>query len=132
MAMNTGAATCECAAINITPMIDVLLVLLIIFMAIAPQKSVGLDALVPASQLSSATAPEDPVVLEIAASDAYRINTIPLEKSALADRLRAIYSHRAQRLLFVKADADLEFRTVADAIEIAHGASVDRVALMPR
>jgi biopolymer transport protein TolR len=133
MAMIAGSSTRECAAINITPMIDVLLVLLIIFMAIAPQKTVGLDALVPVSHPDSpGVTPEDAVVLEIGANGAYRLNTIPVERLALGERLSAIYSRRANRVLFVKGALGLEFHTVADAIDIAHGAAVDRVALMPR
>jgi biopolymer transport protein ExbD len=133
MAMNLNPGTRQCATINITPMIDVLLVLLIIFMAIAPPKAVGLDALIPLPPHNAANdPPEDPVVLEIDATGTYRLNTIPVDRAALAERLTAIYAHRANHILFVKAAPDLEFRAVASAIDIAHGVSVDRVALMPR
>jgi len=114
-------------------MIDVLLVLLIIFMAIAPQKAVGLDALVPLPHRNTAhDPPEDPVVLEIDTAGNYRLNTSPVANLALAERLTAIYAHRASHILFLKAAPDLEFQTVANAIDTAHSASVDRVALMPR
>lgn len=133
MAMNTGITHGPAAVINITPMIDILLVLLIVFMAIAPAKTMGLDALMPQPEQSGAQqAPENPVVLEIAADGSYRLNTTSIEAPALADRLTAIYSRRADRVLFVKADPQLEFHTVAEAIDTARGASVDRVALMPR
>jgi len=132
MAMNMNA-TREQAVINITPMIDILLVLLIIFMAIAPQQAVGLDALIPNSQqTASGGAPENPVVLEIDSRGDYRLNSTPVDPTNLAPRLTAIYALRAQRILFLKATPGLEFHTVATAIDIAHAAAIDRVALMPR
>lgn len=130
--MNTQVTRTEVAVINVAPMIDVLLVLLIVFMAIAPQRSVGLDALVPGLPQDSALAPEDPVVLEIAANGDYRLNSDDVGHAGLVDRLRDIFARRAHRLLFVKADEQLEFRTVAEAIDNARRAAVDRVALMPR
>jgi biopolymer transport protein ExbD len=133
MAVNTVANTGARAEINVTPMIDVLLVLLIIFMSIAPQQAVGLDALAPSSPVGSTPEPPDhPVVLEIAADGSYLLNTTHIAAAALADRLSAIYARRAQRVLFVKAAPDLEFQTVATALDIAHEAAIDRVALMPR
>jgi biopolymer transport protein TolR len=133
MAMNVSSVKSGCAVINVTPMIDILLVLLIVFMAIAPQKAVGLDALLPLPDRSTINeAPEDPVVLEIDASGRYRLNTMPVQIGGLAERLSGIYSRRAERVLFVKAAPALEFHTVADAIDIAHGVAVDRVALLPR
>ena len=133
MAMNTAANTGARAEINVTPMIDVLLVLLIIFMSIAPRQAVGLDALAPSSALSSTPEPPDnPVVLEIASDGSYLLNTTRIAATALAERLSEIYARRAQRILFVKAAPDLEFQTVATALDIPHTAAIDRVALMPR
>jgi biopolymer transport protein ExbD len=114
-------------------MIDVLLVLLIIFMAITPQQSSGLNALTPQASTETETRErENPVVLEIAGDGSHRVNTQLLDVSLLRERLIAIYSRRSDRVLFVKAAPDLDFGVVARAIDAAHGASVDRVALMPR
>ncbi len=133
MAMNTGTRSEVQAQINMTPMIDVLLVLLIIFLSIAPVKSVGQDALVPQTPAGEAVRePENPVVLEIGRDGAYRVNTELVTAAQLADKLIGIFSRRGDRVLFLKAAPELEFGVVAVAIDAAHGASVSRVGLMPR
>jgi biopolymer transport protein ExbD len=132
MAMNAGSGQTR-AAINMTPMIDVLLVLLIIFMAIAPVRSAGLEAAVPRNSAERPSAErENPVVLEIAGDGSYRLNSEAVVRSALRDRLVAVYERRGERVLFVKAAAGLEFAVVAAVIDTARGVNIDRVALMPR
>ena len=116
-----------------TPMIDVLLVLLIIFMVIVPATSRGELAL--ASRPAHQTAPQpDPVVLEVlrgSGSDAtFRINQQTVSKADLPARLGTIYANRAQRVLFVKGDDQLSFRQIAEVIDISHSAGVDHVGLM--
>jgi biopolymer transport protein ExbD len=132
MAMNIGGKSVH-ATINMTPMIDILLVLLIIFIAIAPTPSSGLNAAVPRPTPTPGE-PETfaPVVLEIDAAGAYCINSQAVDHEAFASRLIAIFERRADRVLFLKANPDLEFATIAEAIDTAHAASVTRVALMPQ
>src|SRR5437899_2470018 len=103
MAMNPDSGKHVRAAINVTPMIDILLVLLIVFMAIAPGRSDGLDASVP-QQNASATAaePENPVILEIAADGAYRLNSQPVASAELGERLSRVYARRSSKVLFLK------------------------------
>jgi biopolymer transport protein ExbD len=133
MAMNTISRGGLQAAINMTPMIDVLLVLLIIFMAIAPGRSAGLNALVPSPPSTlEQRPPEEPVVLEIGADGSYRINTQPLNPALLRERLNTIFARRGDRLLFVQGAPALEFGVVARAIDAARSANVERIALMPR
>ena len=119
--------------INVTPMIDVLLVLLIIFMVIVPSVPRGEAAVAP--QASHKSAPvEGAVVLEViggagSAID-FRINQQPVAQGELQSRLAAIYANRAQRVLFLKGDDQLSFMQIAEMIDIGHAAGVDQIGLM--
>jgi biopolymer transport protein TolR len=120
--------------INVTPMIDVLLVLLIIFMVIVPIVSKGEQALAPKPATYSLHGPYDPIVLELTTGKGsepeYRINSQAVTKLDLPARLSEIYATRAERLLFVKADDKLAFTQVAQAIDMGHAAGVEHVALI--
>ena len=120
--------------INVTPMIDVLLVLLIIFMVIVPAISKGEQALAPEPTMHSLAAPSDPIVLELTVGKGsepdYRINSQAIAKLDLPARLSEIYAARAERVLFVKADDKLTFMQVAQAIDMGHVAGVEHVALI--
>jgi biopolymer transport protein ExbD len=129
--MNTGSSREVHAAINMTPMIDILLVLLIIFMAISPTHPHGINALVPAdSPVQEDHENEAVVVLEINSRGEYRLNSAAVNHEELADVLASIYSRRASRVLFVKGSPELEFSVVAAAIDTARGVNIDRVAFL--
>jgi biopolymer transport protein ExbD len=116
-----------------TPMIDVLLVLIIIFMVITPLTPKGLEALVPQPAppgVQSKASDQRTVVIVINKDKSMMINTEPTDEARLGGRLEEIFKTRAERVVFVKGDADLEFQTVAKAIDIAHGAGIDKVGLM--
>ena len=121
------------ADINVTPMIDVLLVLLIIFMVIAPITPKGLEALVPQPAppgQQTTLAEARTVVVSINRDRSMLINQEPTTETTLGPRLEEIFKTRAERVVFVKGDPDLEYRDVAKVIDIAKGAGIDRVGLM--
>ncbi|HEU5350381.1 MAG TPA: biopolymer transporter ExbD [Terracidiphilus sp.] len=136
MAMTTGGGGGYSADINVTPMIDILLVLLIIFMVIVPQVPDGLNAAVPQPpKHKTQQQPNDrTIVVQIAyragAAPTYKINDMDVAHADLQSKLTSIYANRAERVMFIKGDDDLEFRYVADVMDIAKSANVDHVGLM--
>jgi biopolymer transport protein ExbD len=116
-----------------TPMIDILLVLLIIFMVITPLTPHGLEALAPEPPDKKNQPPPDSdrtVVIQIDKDKHMKINQEDTDMDKLGPRLEQIFKTRAERVVFVKGDPDLEYQTVARAIDIAKGAQMDKVGLM--
>ena len=133
MSMNDAVGRGMNCEINVTPMIDVLLVLLIIFMVIVPALPRGESAQVPRNSGGN-PGPGDAVVLEVlkdsAGAVSFRINQQAVTREDLPARLAGIYANRAQRVLFVKGDDQLKFTQIAEVIDISHAAGVDRVGLL--
>jgi biopolymer transport protein TolR len=136
MSMMVGARSTRSSEINVTPLIDVLLVLLIIFMVILPEHKMGERTLVPQpSPESAARAPESPIVIQlnnVGASQRpiLKINQDEVTWDGLEARLTAVYKQREDKVAFVKGDPDVEFEYVAEAVDITHRAGADRIGLL--
>ena len=138
MSMTTGgSAGGFLNEINVTPMIDILLVLLIIFMVIVPVTPKGLDALVPQppkDQKQQNNPTDRTIVVQVlyraGAAPNYKINETDVAKADLLPRLTEIYANRAERVMFIKGDDNVNFAYIADAIDIGKAANVDHIGLM--
>ena len=135
MAMTTGGRRGGAMnEINVTPMIDVLLVLLIIFMVVQQGLQRGLAVQVPPpGDAPTAQRPgPDALVLQLAADGGVRLNRRPLDGARLAEELAAVLQGRARRVLFVQAAEELPYGRVIAAVDQARLAGVDVVGLVPR
>ena len=128
MATSTGSAGVGAvkADINVTPMIDVMLVLLIIFMIVTPLIAAGFKATLPKGKnLDPRPEGENEVVLGIDQTGRYFLNQRPIANGALEDQLRSIFAARTEdKILYFKADNQLRYAKVQDAVETARRAGV--------
>jgi biopolymer transport protein TolR len=120
--------------INVTPMIDVLLVLLIIFMMVIPmsRKAIDLQLPDPTPDNTPSGPPPSQIVLEVLPGNIFRINTQPVAKADLARKLKEIYDPRPDKIIFVKGDPAVKYSDVISAMDIARGSGVKIIAATPK
>ncbi len=117
--------------INVTPFIDILLVLLVIFMTVSPHVPAGFDAAIPQTPPPGhVPSPENVIVLSVDRGGVIRINQDEVETGRLVERLQDIFKARNDRTIFVQADNGLLFNDVAQLLDAAKTAGVDRLGLM--
>ena len=134
MGMTVGKSKGALSEMNVVPLIDILLVLLIIFMVINPNHPRGLDALVPQpappDQKQNEQYNEKLVVVQVLNDGTVKINQETSSWDALESRLTDIFKIRAERVAFIKGDDNVKFEQIARAIDIMHSANIDHVGLM--
>ena len=135
MAMSAGNPSSGLSnEINVTPMIDVLLVLLIIFMMVIPMSRKALDLQLPdpTPQPDQSGPPPSQIVLEVLPGNTFKINSQPVSKEELQKKLKEIYDQRPDKIIFVKGDPTVKYSDVIAAMDAARGAGVKVIASTPK
>jgi biopolymer transport protein ExbD len=137
MGMGGGGGGGVSSDINVTPLIDVLLVLIIIFMVIQPQNPKGLEALVPQPPKDQKQPPPDndrTIVLQVLSGGGgipiYKINDQQFAKDEITPELTKIFSTRQEKVMFIKGDKDLSFGPIAEGIGFGKAADVTNIGIM--
>lgn len=134
MSMSSGGAASLSNDINVTPMIDVLLVLLIIFMAVLPsmRKAIDIQLPDPNPSVQPANANSNQIVLEVKPGGQYAINSEVSTKDRLPTRLKEIYDPRPEKIIFVKGSPGVPYGDVIYAMDVARGAGVKVIGIPPK
>ena len=130
----TGGDSSLTNEINVTPMIDVLLVLLIIFMMVVPmaRKAIDIQLPDPNPAVAPANAVSQQIVLEVLPNGAFAVNKEPLNKDNLVKRLKEIYDPRPDKLIFIKGDPKVLYQDVIFAMDMARQAGVKVIGVPPK
>ena len=133
MAMSTGGQGGLTSDPNVTPMIDVLMVLLIIFMVIVPSSRKAIDVQLPDPNPQPSSAPNtSQIALSVHKGGQFEINKEPQPLSALPGRLKQIYDPRPDKIIFIKGDPDATFQDIIQAMDISRGAGVKVIGFTPK
>jgi len=116
---------------NVVPLCDVLLVLLIIFMVITPMVQKGIDIKLPETTADAAIAPSNVIVMTLHKNRQVDINNQYYELALVQDALKIIYSTRQEKTIFIRAEAKLPYSSVIELIDIAKGAGVEILGIIP-
>jgi len=134
MAMGGGGTDGLTNEINVTPMIDVLLVLLIIFMMVIPmsRKAIDLQLPDPTPDNTPQGPPPSQIVLEVLPGNVFKVNSQPIPRNELPKRLKDIYDPRPDKIIFIKGDPTVKYADVIYAMDVARGAGVKVIGATPK
>jgi biopolymer transport protein ExbD len=134
MSMNVGGSKAgPMVDMNVTPLIDVLLVLIITFMVVTNRTPNGLDAIAPQSRQNESKNQDvdtHTIVVSVEPGNHIKINETPVDENALGSQLDDIFKTRNDRIIFIKGDPSLPFANVARVIDIAKGVNIDKIGLI--
>ncbi len=134
MAMSTGGGGGLTNEINVTPMIDVLLVLLIIFMMAIPMLRKAIDVQIPDPTPTQTVAPDnsDQIVLQVLPGEKFKVNSEDVAAGNLHEFLKNVYDGRPNKIIFVKGDPTVKYQDVVHAMDVARGAGVKVIGIPPK
>lgn len=135
MAMSAGGGNGGLTADpNVTPMIDVLMVLLIIFMVIVPSSRKAIDVQVPDPNPPQTTSAPDntSIVLTVQKGGKYMINKEAADDASLGPRLKSIYDPRPDKVIFIKGDPDATYQDIIHAMDVSRGSGVKVIGFTPK
>ncbi len=131
MAFRLDDETYALSDINVTPLVDVMLVLLVIFMVTAPLLQQGIDVQLPkAATQNLPQQPEDPLILSITRGQVYYLNETPIPRQQLAERLKIILRNRRSKAIYLKADRNLPYGVVVETMDVLNRLGVENLGMV--
>jgi len=122
----------DMAEINIIPLVDVMLVLLIVFMVAAPLSISGIKVELPSSRAKGASVDKNRIILSISKAGNYFVDKMPIPRPELEKRMQALFEFKDKKELFIRADRGVEYGAVVDAMSAAKLAGVNKMAMLTK